>query len=286
VRSGAEHTEGTAPCPTSARAAASGGDDAAVQDGIPSAEEPLFGTSVDDSVHTLLAACERRVAEGTCRYTLADETRDAQACAGCACGPQEIRERPVQLCGSALARALLRLAGWRLRFDGLPARQGVIVVYPHTSNWDFVWGVLAKWAIGLPLAFWGKDTLFRIPIFGRWLRWIGGLPVDRQAAQGVVAQTAARLIAARARGEFLWLGLAPEGTRSRTAGWRSGFYHVATQAQVPVALAYIDYAQREVGLDSAWRVHGDLDADLQCFAHRLGSRAGRVPANAAPIRRR
>ena len=94
----------------------------------------------------------------------------------------------MQLRGSALARAVLRLAGWRVAFDGLPARQGVVIVYPHTSNWDFVIGVLAKWGIGIPVAFWGKDSLFRVPLFGRWLRWLGGMPVDRGAPQGAVGR--------------------------------------------------------------------------------------------------
>jgi 1-acyl-sn-glycerol-3-phosphate acyltransferase len=237
-----------------------------------------------DAVRALLVACEARVSDGSCRYAVADDARVGEGRQACPCGPQELRERPVRLAGSALARTVLRVAGWRIRFDGLPARQGVIVVYPHTSNWDFVLGMLAKWAIGLPLAFWGKDTLFRIPLFGRWLRWVGGLPIDRRAAQGVVAQTAERLRAARAADEFMWLGLAPEGTRRRTEGWRSGFYHVAVQAQVPVVLAYMDYARREIGLDSAWRVHGDAASDLARFAERLAGRAGRIPGNAAPVR--
>ena len=198
--------------------------------------------------------------------------------------PVELVERPVRLRGSAFARGVLRLAGWRVEFDGLPSRQGVMIAYPHTSNWDFVWGVLAMWAIGLPLSFWGKDTLFRIPLFGRWLRWIGGIPVQRDAAQGVVAQTADRLRQARAHDEFLWLGLAPEGTRSRTEGWRSGFYHLALQAQVPLAIAYFDYARKQVGVDSAWRLSGDAQADFACFARRLEGRSGARAANASPIR--
>ena len=273
MRSGAEETNVVALRPQPAQPASTGP--------VPAAQDP--GPGADVAVRALFAACEQRVANGSCRYALSDDARHVSD-RGCACGPEEIHERPVQLRGSAFAQALLRLAGWRVQFDGLPARQGVIVVYPHTSNWDFVWGVLAKWAIGMPLVFWGKDTLFRIPLFGRWLRWIGGLPVDRRAAQGVVGQTAARLAEARARDEFMWLGLAPEGTRSRTEGWRSGFYHVATKAQVPVALAFIDYARREVGLDSAWRVHGDVESDLACFARRLGVRTGRIPGNAGPIR--
>jgi 1-acyl-sn-glycerol-3-phosphate acyltransferase len=282
VRSGAEASNVVALRPAGSEP---GGPGPALQEPTPTAPASSTDAPAAAALQSLLSACEARVADGSCRYALADDARHV-AGRRCACGPQEIRERPVQLRGSAAARGLLRLAGWRVHFDGLPARQGVVVVYPHTSNWDFVWGLLAKWAIGLPVSFWAKDTLFRIPVFGRWLRWLGGLPIDRRAAQGVVAHTAARLAEARARDEFLWLGLAPEGTRSRTEGWRSGFYHVATQAQVPVALAYFDYARREVGFDSAWRVNGDAASDLACFARRLGGRTGRVPGNAGPIRLR
>ena len=201
-------------------------------------------------------------------------------------GPTLLDVRPVVFEGSAVARAILRVFGWRVRVDGLPARQGVVVVYPHTSNWDFVWAMLAKWAIGLPVTFWGKATLFDIPLFGRWLRWLGGIPVLRDAPTGVVGQMAQRLRVARERDEFMWLGLSPEGTRQLTPGWRSGFHQVALQAGVPVALAYLDYARREVGLDSAWRLSGDIHADLACFAQRLQGRVGRRPALAAPVRLR
>ena len=173
-----------------------------------------------------------------------------------------------------------------MRFDGLPARQGVIVVYPHTSNWDFVWAMLAKWAAGLPVTFWGKATLFRIPLFGRWLRWLGGIPVLREAPNGVVGQMAQRLREARERDEFMWLALSPEGTRQRTPGWRSGFHQVAVQARVPVVLAYLDYAAREVGFDSAWQLGGDANADLARFAQRLRGRIGKRPDLAAPVRLR
>src|SRR5262245_41099663 len=93
--------------------------------------------------------------------------------AGAADAPRALPERPVQLRGSRVARALLRLAGWRVAFDGLPARQGVLIVYPHTSNWDFVVAVLAKWSIGIHVSFWGKASLFVVPLFGRWLRGLG-----------------------------------------------------------------------------------------------------------------
>ncbi len=199
-------------------------------------------------------------------------------------GPVELSSRAVQLHGSRLALALLRLAGWRLQFDGLPAAQGVIVVYPHTSNWDFVVGLLAKWAVGIPITFWGKDTLFHVPLFGAWLRWLGGVPVARHVPQGHVGQMIDAMRSAREQGRFQWLALAPEGTRSRTAGWRTGFYRVATQAGVPVALVMLDYARRRVGFDSFWRCCGDTEADFAVFARRLGGIAGCRPALGSPVR--
>ena len=190
----------------------------------------------------------------------------------------------VQLQGSRVARALMRLCGWRVQFDGLPAAQGVLAVYPHTSNWDFVWALLAKWAIGIPVTFWAKDTLFKPPLFGRWLRWLGGRPVERDAPRGAVGQMAAQLRQARERGAFMWLALSPEGTRSLTPGWRTGFYQVALQAEVPVTLAYLDYGRREVGFDSSWRLSGHRENDLARFAPRLADRRARRPELAAPVR--
>lgn len=216
--------------------------------------------------------------------TDAREPAPAVGAAGPAAGPIELHDRPVRLQGSAFARALLRLAGWRVRFDGLPAKQGVAVVYPHTSNWDFVVGILAKWSIGIPVTFWGKDSLFRMPLFGRWLRWVGGVPVDRNAPHGVVGQMASTLRAARDEGRFMWLALTPEGTRRRTEGWRSGFYHVAVQAQVPVALVAFDYGRREIGFRRFLMLGGDEAADLAAIARTFADCRGCRPELAAPIR--
>lgn len=198
-----------------------------------------------------------------------------------ALGPPET----VQLRGSALARALMRLFGWRVVFDGrLPGPQGVLIVYPHTSNWDFVWGVLAKWSIGIPVVFWGKDTLFSVPLFGRWLRWIGGVPVERHSPRGAVGAMAQRLARARAEGRFMWLALSPEGTRKLQPAWRSGFYRVALQAGVPLAVAYFNYATRTVGVAGFMRLAGDEAADMQAIARHLACSQGRKPSQAAPIR--
>ncbi len=196
----------------------------------------------------------------------------------------ELNGRSVQLRGSALARALLKAAGWRVEFGGLPARQGVVIVYPHTSNWDFLLGLLAKWSIGVPVAFWGKDSLFKVPLFGRWMRWVGGIPVDRHHPSGAVGQMVERIRLARQRDEFFWLALSPEGTRSYTEHWRSGFYRVVLQAEVPLGLAYFDFERHVVGFDAFLQLSGDIDADMKAIAERLGHRVGKRPELAAPIR--
>jgi 1-acyl-sn-glycerol-3-phosphate acyltransferase len=199
-------------------------------------------------------------------------------------GVVELPDRSVQLRGSAVARALLGAFGWHVKFDGLPSRQGVVIIYPHTSNWDFVIGLVAKWAIGFPVTFWGKDSLFKIPLFGRWMRWVGGVPVDRSSARGAVGDMVERIKAARERDAFLWLALSPEGTRSYRDHWRSGFYQVAVQSGLPLGLAYFDYVDRVVGVDKFIRLTGDVDTDMAAIAAHLGHRRGRKPSLAAPIK--
>jgi 1-acyl-sn-glycerol-3-phosphate acyltransferase len=196
----------------------------------------------------------------------------------------EISDRSVMLHGIAGATAALRTAGWRVLFDGLPAKQGVVIVYPHTSNWDFVIGLLAKWSLGFPLSFWGKDSLFKLPLFGRWLRWVGGVPVDRKNPKGAVGAMVERFREAKAKDEFFWLALAPEGTRSRSEHWRSGFYRVALEAQVPLGLAYFDFEERVVGLRDFIGLSGDEELDMKAIEERLGHRRGLKPHLASPIR--
>ena len=190
---------------------------------------------------------------------------------------------PVHFRGSRLARALLALAGWRVLVDGFPGRQGVAIVYPHTSNWDFVVGVLAKWAIGIPVRFWGKDTLFEVPVFGRWLRWLGGIPIERRSPKGAVGAMVQTMRKAAARDELLWLALSPEGTRRHTAGWRSGFYQVALGAQVPLALVALDYSRKQVSVTRFLRLGGNAEADYASIAQGFAGALGLRPQQASPI---
>jgi 1-acyl-sn-glycerol-3-phosphate acyltransferase len=191
---------------------------------------------------------------------------------------------PVQFAGNALARWLLRRMGWTVRFEGLPALQGMLVVYPHTSNWDFVVLLIVKWAIGIQVYFWGKDALFRVPLFGRWLRWLGGVPVVRTSSRGVVGQAVDQFAAARAQGRYFWLALAPEGTRKLIPGWRSGFYQTTVQADVPLGLVRFDYGRREVVVTDFIQLTGDEAVDMSRIAEAFEGVIGCVPGNAAPIR--
>ena len=196
----------------------------------------------------------------------------------------EIKDRSVQLQGSTLARRMLHAAGWQIKFNGLPTKQGVAIFYPHTSNWDFPVGLLAKWAIGFPVSFWGKDSLFKVPLFAAWMRWVGGVPVDRKSPRGLVEQMVERVKTAKERDAFFWLVIAPEGTRGYHDHWRSGFHRVAHQADVPLALVYFDYAEKVVGLDRFIRLSGDTDADMAVIADYFAHRCGKRPELAGAVR--
>lgn len=184
---------------------------------------------------------------------------------------------------ASLARTLLRAFGWTVDFDGLPGPRGVLIVYPHTSNWDFILGLLAKWAIGLPLRWIGKESLFRGftgATLGRLMRFWGGRPVDRHHASGAVAQLATLM-----RSEpWFWLALSPEGTRRHLDHLRSGFYHLALAADVPVGLAYIDYPRKRIGVRDFVRMSGDAARDLAMLREYYADKQGRYPALASEIR--
>lgn len=139
--------------------------------------------------------------------------------------------------------AWLRASGWRIEGDLPDLPRVVVAVAPHSSNWDFVHAVAAVFALGLKVSFIGKHTLFR-GILGRFMTWLGGIPVDRGRPDGVVEALQVRF----ARGDPLWFGVAPEGTRRAGAPFKSGFYRVAQAAGVPIVPVYIDYRRRVLGI--------------------------------------
>ncbi|HEX8956821.1 MAG TPA: 1-acyl-sn-glycerol-3-phosphate acyltransferase [Burkholderiaceae bacterium] len=182
-----------------------------------------------------------------------------------------------------LAVRLLGVFGWHVHFAPLPGPHGVFVVYPHTSNWDFVVGMLARIAVGMQIRWLGKEALFSGPFFGFWfgplMRRLGGEPVVRTSSTGAIERLAQRMHAA----ESFWLALAPEGTRSYKPYWRSGFYHIALTAEVPVALAFIDYGHKEIGFVEHMRLTGDVETDLARIRKAYADCRGLHPELAAPI---
>lgn len=164
--------------------------------------------------------------------------------------------------GNRLSRGLgrlgLRLLRWRFVGEFPEPSRLVIVVAPHTSNWDFVTGIAVVFATGLHAHWLVKDTWFRWP-FGHLARWLGGIPVDRSRSNALVEQTSQ----AFAEHERLWLAVTPEGTRKKVARWKSGFWHIARDAGVPIALCYFDYRKRETGFGPLLEPGDDYTADLE-----------------------
>lgn len=184
--------------------------------------------------------------------------------------------------GQRTALRLLQLFGWRMRFKPLPGPHGVAVVYPHTSNWDFVIGLLGKWTLGLPFRWLGKESLFKGltgKTLGRMMRSWGGVPVERGQSTGATARLAATMQAE----PWFWLALAPEGTRSYRPNWRSGFYHLAVAAKVPLLIVYIDYPNKELGVVDCIDLTGDPSIDMAAVAKAYKGHEGLHPELAAPI---
>ena len=153
---------------------------------------------------------------------------------------------------------MMRLAGWRFTGELPDLPKLVIAVAPHTSNWDFVVGVMALWSLDIKLSFIGKHTLFR-GLFGRWLRSLGGIPADRTKAHGLVGEVVDAFNAA----DRMILALSPEGTRAADKGFKSGFLHIASGANVPIVLAYFDFPNRQVGFGPLFTPSGDTERDMK-----------------------
>jgi 1-acyl-sn-glycerol-3-phosphate acyltransferase len=159
--------------------------------------------------------------------------------------------------GRWFGRTVLRLGGWTIEGDFPDVPKLVLLAAPHSSAWDAIWGLAAKLAMGVDIAFLAKAELFRGPI-GWILRGLGGIPVDRKRAQGAVDQAAASI----RNSERMWFVLAPEGTRRRVEHWKSGFWHIARAADVPVFCAWFHYPDRKIGLGQLFDMTGDLKADM------------------------
>lgn len=157
----------------------------------------------------------------------------------------------------------LRLSGWRLegKFYDLP--KYVMIAAPHTSNWDFPVTLGICFAARAKIYWMGKSTLFKGPL-GPIMRWLGGVPVDRSKSNNLVQQ----MVDVFNRSEQLVLTIPPEGTRSKVRQWKTGFYHIAVGAQVPIVLAFLDFRRKVGGFGPVFYPTGNVEqdmADIQAF---------------------
>ena len=180
--------------------------------------------------------------------------------------------------GSTLATLILRLIGWQAVLNPPPAAKTVIMVYPHTSNWDFPLGVLFKAQYRFDVHWAGKDSLFRFPV-GRLLEWMGGVPINRRESTGMIGQLVSRFQAS----DSFHICIAPEGTRSRTDHLKTGFYRLAREADVPLGLAFIDYRAKRVGIERWVVLSGDEAADLAMLRAYYADKKAYDPAKAGAI---
>jgi len=178
-----------------------------------------------------------------------------------------------------IARIFMMLMGWNVTGE-LPAdKKFVLIGAPHTSNWDFVLGLSTTAIFRVKPCWLGKDTLFRgLP--GILMRALGGIAIDRQHHNGVVGQMATALKQA----DRLVIMLAPSGTRKKMTYWRSGFYHIAHQANVPIVCGYLDYKKKRAHLGLSLLPTGDVGKDMDRIRDFYKGINAKYPEKSTPVK--
>lgn len=180
-----------------------------------------------------------------------------------------------------LGKTYLRAIGWKWEGERPDEPKMVLIAAPHTSNWDLPHMLAFAFIFDVPLSWMGKHSLFRGP--GKWLfSALGGVPVDRRAPQGLVAQVA-EVFASRER---MVLAVPPEGTRGRAEYWKSGFYHIAVAAEVPILMGFLDFGRKRGGYGPLLWPSGDIKADMDEIRAFYSDKQGRYPEDFGPIRLR
>ena len=158
-----------------------------------------------------------------------------------------------------LSLAILKVTGWKVE-GALPPNtpKCVMIAAPHTSNWDLPNTLMAAFALRLHIYWMGKESIFKPP-FRHLMMWLGGIPVNRDRANNLVAASAQAIVDAD---QPLQLVVPPEGTRSKTRYWKTGFYYIALGANVPIVMAYMDYSRKVSGLGPIFRPTGDIEKDM------------------------
>ena len=178
-----------------------------------------------------------------------------------------------------LARLLLALTGWKSQGERPAARRFVLIAAPHTSNWDLLYFLAFSAVFGVKPSFMAKHTLFRWPM-GPVMRLLGGIPIRRYRRENVVDQMAETL----RESEDLALTVPAEGTRSYSDHWKSGFYHIARKAEVPIVLSFLDYERKIGGFGPEIVPTGDIRADMKVIRDFYDGKKGRFPEKFSPVR--
>jgi len=177
-----------------------------------------------------------------------------------------------------IAKAIVRNSGWEIIGEVPSLDKAVYIAAPHTSNWDGFWLLVAKTALRLEARFLAKHTLFWWPL-GALLSWFGAIPIDRSHGAEVVPQ----LVETFNKSAHFCLALAPEGTRKWMPHWKTGFYRIAVEADVPIVLGFIDYRSKKMGIGGVYKPSGDPDKDLEYLHNFYAPFTACRPENRGPI---
>lgn len=178
-----------------------------------------------------------------------------------------------------IASLILKLFGWTVEVELPEEKKYVVIGAPHTSNWDLVLALLACWAVDLKIYWFAKVQIFRGPLYYLFTA-LGGIPVDRSAPHGLIQQITEKFN----NSDELVLGITPEGTRSKTEYWKSGFYYIARSAKVPVYFGFLDYRHRKLGFNKGLMPGDDIESDIRIIADFYSDIQGRRPQKQGPIR--
>ncbi|MDC0714397.1 lysophospholipid acyltransferase family protein [Stigmatella sp. ncwal1] len=172
-----------------------------------------------------------------------------------------------------MGRTWMKVFGWRFEGKMPETKKFVLIAAPHTSNWDLPFMLASAYILGIKISWLGKHTLFEGP-FGWFMKALGGIPVDRRSPQGLVHQVVERF----KQSDTLYLAVPPNGTRKKVEYWKSGFYHIARGAQVPILLSYLDFGTKTAGLGPLFTPTGNLRADMDQIREFYRGVRGKYPA--------
>ncbi len=166
----------------------------------------------------------------------------------------------------------LKLTGWKMEGQLPDAPKYVVIAAPHTSNWDFPLTIAMAFVFRIKVFWMGKDSLFRGPM-GPIMKWLGGIPVDRSRSTNLVQAT----IDAFNRNKELIIAIPPEGTRAKVRKWKTGFYHIAHGAKVPIASGFLDFKRKVGGFGPTFMPTGDIEADMAAIKAFYANITGKYP---------